>query len=171
LFDTIVDKLVAVFGFDTNNQRIDHVHIQSNILKLSPIRIFTQTIKKFLVNLKRHHREFFDSLGGTIIESYRSKKSQGAFSMVKPSESAKTLKIVSTDLFNIIEQFKDLQAIYSIRSYKLMQRLLAEQCKLKDHNVGKKVTIKKPCPVASDSLQDPSDGDRSLGACTKSKIN
>ena len=159
LFDNIADKLAAVFDVDTKNQRIDSVHIQSNMRKLGRIRIFTQTITKFLVNLKRHHRNPFDSLTATIIERYLSKKSQAAFSMVKPSESQKTLKIVSADLFNLIEQFKDQQAVCSMHSYKLIQRVLAEQCSLENDKDGKKVTIKKPCQVPSDSLQNPSDPD------------
>ena len=159
LFDNIADKLAAVFDVDTKKQRIDSVHIQSNMRKLGRIRIFTQTISKFLVNLKRHHRQLFDNLTETIIERYLSKKSQAAFSMVKPSESAKTLKIVSADLFNLIEQFKDQQAVCCMHSYKLMQRVLAEQCNLENDKDGKKVTLKKPCQVPSDSLQNPSDPD------------
>ena len=159
LFDNISDKLAAVFDVDTKNQRIDSVHIQSNMRKLGRIRIFTQTISKFLVNLKRHHRQLFDNLTESIIERYLSKKSQAAFSMVKPSESQKTLKIVSADLFNLIEQFKDQQAVCSMHSYKLMQRVLAEQCNLENDKAAKKVTIKKPCQVPSDSLQNPSDPD------------
>jgi hypothetical protein len=159
LFDTIADKLAAVFDVDTKNQRIDSVHIQSNMRKLGRIRIFSQTISKFLVNLKRHHRKLFARLDETIIERYLGKESQAAFSMVKPSESEKSLKILSADLFNLIEQFKHQQAVCSMHSYKLMQRVLAEQCNLQSDKDGKKVTIKKPRQVASDSLQNPSDPD------------
>jgi len=159
LFDNIAGKLAAVFDVDTKNQRIDSVHIQSNMRKLGRIRIFSQTITKFLVNLKRHHRQLFDKLAETIIERYLSKKSQTAFSMVKPSESEKTLKLVSADLFNLIEQFKHQQAVCSMHSYKLMQRVLAEQCNLENDKDDKKVTIKKPGQVPSDSLQNPSDPD------------
>ena len=159
LFDNIADKLAAVFDVDTKNQRIDSVHIQSNMRKLGRIRIFSQTISKFLVNLKRHHRQLFDKLDETIIERYLGKKSQAAFSMVKPSESEKTLKSVSADLYNLIEQFKDQRAVCSMHSYKLMQRVLSEQCNLENDKQGKKVTLKKPAQVPSDSLQNPSDPD------------
>ena len=159
LFDNIANKLATVFDVDTKNQRIDSVHIQSNMRKLGRIRIFSQTITKFLVNLKRHHRPLFDKLAESIIERYLGKKSQTAFSMVKPSESEKTLKILSADLFNLIEQFKHQQAICCMHSYKLMQRVLAEQCNLENDKDGKKVTIKKPGQVPSDSLQNPSDPD------------
>jgi hypothetical protein len=159
IFDNIGDKLAAVFAVDTKNQRIDSVHIKSNMRKLGRITIFSQTIAKFLVNLKRHHRQLFDNIDATVSERYVAKNAQTAFSMVKPSESEKTLKIVSADLFDLIEQFKDYPAVSLMHSYKLMQRVLAEQCNLENDKAGKKVTLKKPSEIASDSLQNPSDPD------------
>jgi hypothetical protein len=79
--------------------------------------------------------------------------------MVKPSESEKTLKTVSTDLFDLIEQFKDQPAVCAMHSYKLMQRVLADQCNLSSDTDGRKVTVKKPAEIPSDSLQNPSDPD------------
>ena len=159
VFDVIADKLAAVFAVDPKNQRIDSVHIKSNMRKLGRITIFSQTITKFLVNLKRRHRGLFDNIDTTIAERYLGKKSQSAFSMVKPSESEKTLKIVSADLFDLIEQFKDHRTVCSMHSYKLMQRVLAEQCNLQNDKAGRQVTLKKPSQIASDSLQNPSDPD------------
>jgi hypothetical protein len=162
MFDNISDKLAKVFQVDTTHQRIDSVHIQSNMRKLGRITIFSQTIHKFLVNLKRHHKELFDSIETDVIERYWGNKALSAFSMVKPSESQKTLKMVSDDLFDLIEQFKDQPAVCSMHSYKLMQRVLADQCHIEtDGDKGRKVTIKKPADVPSDSLQNPSDPDAS----------
>jgi hypothetical protein len=79
--------------------------------------------------------------------------------MVKPTEAEKTLKVVSRDLFDLIEQFKDQGAACQMYSYKLMQRVLADQCNLDDEGGGKKVEVKKPRQIASDSLQNPSDPD------------
>ena len=159
MFDAISDKLAMVFGVDTKDQRIDSVHIKSNMRRLGRISIFSQTIFKFLVNLKRHHRILFDAIDENIIVRYWGKKAIAAFSMVKPSESEKTLKTVSTDLFNLIEQFKDQPAIGSMHSYKLMQRVLADQCDRSSDTGGKKVTMKKPADIPADSLQNPSDPD------------
>jgi hypothetical protein len=159
MFDAISDKLAMVFGVDTKDQRIDSVHIKSNMRRLGRISIFSQTIFKFLVNLKRHHRILFDAIDESIIARYWGKKAIAAFSMVKPSESDKTLKVVSTDLFDLIEQLKDQPAVGSMHSYKLMQRVLADQCDLSSTTEGKQVTIKKPADIPADSLQNPSDPD------------
>jgi hypothetical protein len=157
MFDAIADKLAVVFGVDPKDQRIDSVHIKSNMRRLGRIGIFSRTIFKFLVNLKRHHRTLFDAIDDTVTERYWGKKAQAAFAMVKPSTSEKTLKTVSADLFDLIERFKDHPEVCSMHSYKLMQRVLREQCDLDTD--GGKVIVKKPADIPSDSLQNPSDPD------------
>jgi len=160
MFASIGDKLAKVFGVDTKKQRIDSVHIQSNMRKLGRISIFAHTIYKFLTNLKRHHRCLFDSIDRKIIDSYWGKKAMSAFSLVKPSQSAKTLKQVSEDLFSLIEQFKNHSSVGSMHSYKLMQRVLAEQCTIEPGDDGsREVVVKKPADIPSNSLQNPSDPD------------
>jgi len=159
MFDAISDKLAVVFGVDPKNQRIDSVHIQSNMRKLGRIGIFSRTIFKFLVNLKRHHLALFDGIDEKITTRYWGKKALAAFAMVKPSESEKTLQTVSADLFDLIEEFKDQSKVCAMHSYKLMQRVLADQCNLSSDTDGSKVTVKKPAEIPSDSLQNPSDPD------------
>ncbi len=160
MFEKLTDKLAKVFGVDLANQRIDSVHIRSNMRRLGRIAIFSRTIAKFLVNLKRHHRELFDTINADIIDRYWGEKALAAFSLVKPTESEKTLKQVSRDLFDLVEQFKDQTAVSAMHSYKLMQRVLADQCRVEtDDAGGAQVTIKKPAEIPSDSLQNPSDPD------------
>jgi hypothetical protein len=158
MFSNISDELAVVFGVDTKNQRIDSVHIQSNMRKLGRIRIFAHTIFRFLVNLKRHHHKLFEAIDPKQIERYWGKKAMAVFSLIKPSQSAKTLKEVSADLFDLIEKFKDQPAVCSMHSYKLMQRVLAEQCNIEPGD-GSKGVLKKPSDIASNSLQNPSDPD------------
>jgi len=157
LFDHITDKLAKVFKVKTDTQRIDSVHIKSNMRRLGRIGIFTSTIRKFLVNLKRNHKDHFDTVDNAIIERYLSKESLQCFSMVKPSESAKTLASVSSDLFHLVEQFKDHPDITGMHSYKLLERVLKEQCSVSED--GTQVHVKPPKEIPSDSLQNPSDPD------------
>ena len=87
LFSKITDKLARVFSVDTKTQRLDSVHIFSNMRHLGRIGIFVKAITKFLVNLKRHHRDLFESLSGSFSERYLTRKGQGVFSMPKPAYS------------------------------------------------------------------------------------
>ena len=62
LFDKVAQKLAKVFKVDLSKQRIDSVHIHSNMRRLGRISLFVKTIKKFLVNLKRRHPSVLDAL-------------------------------------------------------------------------------------------------------------
>ena len=157
LFDRVTDKLAKVFKVKTDNQRIDSVHIKSNMRRLGRIGIFTSSISKFLVNLKRGHKELFDTIDEAILDRYLSEKSPQCFSMVKPSESAKTLTSVSADLLNLVEHFKGHPEVQAMHSYKLLERVLKEQCNVSDD--GNPVEVKRHKEIPSDSLQNPSDPD------------
>ena len=159
IFDQISTKLAKVFNIKTGSQRIDSTHIKSNMRKLGRIGIFNHTILKFLTNLKRHHQDLFATLSAEVVNRYATKKALRAFSMVKPSASAKTLLQVSDDLYELIEQFKDQKAVTRMHSYKLMQRVLSEHCAVESDDGNRRVVVKKPKDVPTDSLQNPSDPD------------
>ena len=106
LFERVTDKLAKVFSVDTSQQRCDSVHLFSNMRHLGRIGLFCRTIKKFLVNLKRHHKSLFEGLDKALTDRYLSKQGEGVFSMVKPSESIRTLETLGADLFCLIERFK-----------------------------------------------------------------
>ena len=166
IFETVADKLAKVFSVDVTKQRLDSTHIFSNMRHLGRIGLFTETIEKFLVNLKRHNRELFLSLGDEIINRYLPQKGAEVFSLVKPTESAKTLEIVAADLFSITERFTDNKAVVSMTTYQLMLRVLKEQCMVTEdtETKTKKVEVKKNKEVPSDSLQNPSDPDATYDA-------
>ena len=91
MFENISDKLSSVFKVNTDHQRIDSVHIRSNMRKLGRIGIFVRTIHKFLKNLKRHHPRLFKTIKDDVIKRYLPEKALAAFSLVKPTESEKDL--------------------------------------------------------------------------------
>jgi len=159
IFDQIGTKLATVFNVKTGLQRIDSTHIKSNMRRLGRIGIFSHTIFKFLTNLKRHHQDLFATLNAALVDRYATKKALKAFSMVKPSASGKTLAQVSADLYELIEQFKEQKTVTGMHSYKLMQRVLAEHCVVPSDDGNRRVVVKKPKDVPTDSLQNPSDPD------------
>ena len=161
LFENVTDALAKAFGVDPAKQRIDSTHIFSNMRHLGRIGLFVKTIKKFLVNLHRHHKGLYSFLDKGFLDRYITKKGESAFSMVKPSESMKTLEEVGKDLFFLTERFRDNEDVSGMSSYQLMVRLLKEQCTVEEdiETHAKKVVVKSNKDVPSDSLQNPSDPD------------
>ena len=161
LFETITDTLAKVFRVDTSKQRLDSVHIKSNMRRLGRIGIFVRCLHKFLVNLKRQYPDLFATLPQELVDKYLSEKAVSCFSLVKPSETERTLASVSTDLFQVSQHFADHADVKGMHSYSLLLRVLNEQCRVKETADGELVEIEvKPAKeIPSDSLQNPSDPD------------
>ena len=166
LFNTTTEKLAQVFNVDTTLQRLDSVHIQSNMRHLSRIGIFAKTIHKFLTNLKRRYPQQFQQVDTDIADRYLSGKAPGCFSLVKPSEAAATLKQAARDLYRLVQQFGTDEAICSMHSYKLLARVLAEQCTIGESTDEQPhpVELKPAGQISSESLQNPSDPDAGYSA-------
>jgi hypothetical protein len=158
IFNEVTGKLAEVFKVNPATQRLDSTHIKSNMRRLGRLCIFTETIHKFLVNLKRGHKEIFDTIDQKITDKYLTEKALGCFSRVKPSDSRKSLNEVSRDLFDLVQQFKGDDKVTAMQSYKQLERVLSEQCNLTGSD-DNPIEMKPPKQIPSDSLQNPSDPD------------
>ncbi len=156
LFENVTYALKKLFALDPSKQRLDSVHIFSNMAHLGRIRLFVRTIRTFLTNLKRQHAKEYDALGEIVLRY--DKKSDGAFA-VKPTESAKKLVELGDDCFLLVERFKEHTAVVTMDSYKQLVRMFAEQCIVEKDDNGARAVVKANKDVPSDSLQNPSDPD------------
>jgi hypothetical protein len=166
VFNKVTDKLAEVFGVDTKKQRLDSQHIKSNMARLGRIGIMVRTISKFLTNLKRQHRELFDELPEDLAGKYMTQKALSCFSMVKPSDSARTLSKVAQDLFELAARFSGNDAVLSMTSFQLLLRVLHEQCHVTESATGEPLefTVRPAKEVSCHSLQNPSDPDAGYDA-------
>lgn len=161
IFEDVAARLAEVFSVEVSRQRIDSVHVFSNMRHLGRIGLFIKTIRKFLVNLKRQQKDLYASIESVVADRYMTKQSETVFSMVKPSESVKTLSILADDVFTLVERFKGNKLVASMSSYNFLVRLLKEQCLVEADpaNGSSRVSVKANKDVPSDSLQNPSDPD------------
>jgi hypothetical protein len=156
LFDLIANQLAELFKVDTSRQRIDSVHIKSNMARLGRIGIFFRAIDRFLVNLKRHHLKLWKKIDADLVERYQGQQAAGCFAAVKPSESKKTLIEVASDLYRLVTLFKDNAPVTGMNTYKTLCRIVNEQCDIQSDGT---IELKAPKQISSDSLQNPSDPD------------
>lgn len=156
VFDITARKLSSLFDVDTRKQRIDSVHIRSNMARLGRIGIFVKGIDRFLVNLKRHHRLLYDRIDRKLVQRYRGPKAVDCFAGVRPSQSKKVLSEVAADLYRLVSQFEAVSRVADMSSYKLLCRIVKEQCEIKSDGT---IELKAPKEISSDSLQNPSDPD------------
>src|SRR5450756_1329999 len=98
--------------------------------RLGRIGIFSQSIHTFLINLKRRHSEIFETIEKELVDRYLTEKAMSCFSLVKPSESGKTLEMVARDLFALVRRFRDHEEVKSLHSYNTLLRVLKDQCRV-----------------------------------------
>lgn len=157
IFDRVTDKLKRLFDVNTEQQRLDSVHIFSNMRHLGRIGLIAQTLRKFMVNLKRQDREQFTTVPEELQERYLPKRGEAVFALVKPSEAERTLQTLGKDLFELIERFRNDEKIQQMHSYGLLVRVFGEQFQVKVSDGESLILINEKVP--SDSLQNPSDPD------------
>jgi len=156
IFKRVTDHLADAFKVDTRFQRLDSVHIHSNMACLGRVRLMTRTIAKFLKNLRRQYREVYEStISDALSARYFKEQSSGYFGKVRPSETKRRLDEIARDLYGLIEVFSAHDNIRALYSFKLLQRVFREQCRV----VEGEVVVVPAKEVSSDSLQNPSDPD------------
>jgi hypothetical protein len=174
ILDAVNQSLANVANASFTRQRLDSVHISGNMAKLNRIQLFSKTTKVFLHNLKKNHRSDFNLIDPSLSKRYLGENKDASdsgypfFSQPKTGQRDKTLKSMATDIYTLVEMFKDQQHIAVMQSYQLLKRLFSEQCRVvasenntQDNESPVQVEVKDPKEVPSDSLQNPSDPDAS----------
>lgn len=159
LFQLVAHKLAQVFAVDTTKQRLDSVHLKSNMRRLGRLGILTRCIHRFLANLKRQHPELYGGLEPELAARYLTQKALACFSQVKPSASEKTLATVAQEGFGLLQRFAEHPQVSGMPSYRLLKRAINDQCEVKSAGVDApaEITVKPPREVSCQSLQNPSD--------------
>lgn len=159
MFQRVSHKLARVFEVDTSRQRLDSVHLQSNMRRLGRLGILAKCIHRLLVNLKRRHPELFADLDPALAERYLTQKALGCFSQVKPSAAARTLASVAQEGFDLLQRCAAHPQVSGLPSYGLLKRAVDDHCEVKaaGADAPAEVTVKPPREVSSQSLQNPSD--------------
>jgi hypothetical protein len=178
LLDNMLQKVsakMAVFaGVDLSCQRLDSVHVRSNMAKLTRIELFFKTVKLFLKALKKSHRDLFDQLDKGMRDRYLSedrrneKSSYNFFGRTTPGERQKNLTDMAGDIFQLINMFKENEAVSGMSSFGLLSRLFSEQCEVEpaggdEDGDSQKVTVIDPKKIPASCLQNPSDPDATYG--------
>jgi hypothetical protein len=169
IMDTVNVALAKSVNVDFSVQRLDSVHIFSNMATLSRVQLFHRTTKNFLKNLKKNHKDEYNSLDKPLIDRYLSDDSKNSnssynfFGETKSGERDKNLTSMAQDIFKLITIFQDDVKIAAMDTFKLIVRLFNEQCVVEpaggidESQVEQVVKVKAPKEVPSNSLQNPSD--------------
>ena len=134
LFADVTKKLIKRFGVDLSHQRIDSVHIVSNMRKSGRLAVLEDTVEQFLRELRKKDPAAFQTIDSEMVEEYLpSDKSDGeCFGLrQKPSRRRNAMIMVAADMYSLVSQFESHPVVREMDSYQLLARVLGEQCEIK----------------------------------------
>jgi len=172
LFEETAAKIAEALGIDTSRQRLDSTHIVSNIAMLTRLRLFAETMRKFLRDLQGASKQKFEAVPGGLRARYlKDDGEDSSYDDARSSEGRRRLAVCARDVWRLLDRFRGDEAVRALESYSLLERVLEEQCEIVKEAAtpaaGDADANESPVPVVlrdakdvgSDSLQTPHDPD------------
>ena len=174
MFVRVTRGLAESDGIGLGKQRLDSTHILPNIAVLTRLGLFTETVANFLRELQRQFEERLVEVRDEQVKRYLNR--EGYFADAKREQARRRLPVVAADVLCLVRQFEGDEAIASLESFGLLQRLLAEQCEVVepgerqdsgsdddgDETTEPKVEVKEPAKASGSSPQPPPDPDATV---------
>ena len=156
-FTEVTKQIAEVLSLNLGEQRLDSTHICSNMATLTRLGLFTKTIETFLKRLQKSFPTQCKALPKVFRERYMERS--GYFADVRGSQSQRRLEVVAKDLWTLVDRFRSDVNVRRLHGYKLLKRLLDEQCIIGADGDAESVALKPPKEIDSNTLQNPSDPD------------
>lgn len=160
IFQGITADLITAAGLSTAKQRLDSTQIVSNMSHLTRLGLFIRVIEGFLKRLKKQYPRLYQKLPQVYDQVYLQRA--GYFADVKSSQGRRRLAQSARHLFDLVDRFRGHAEISHLQAYRLMERLLQEQCHIQK-DAPEPVTLKDPKEIPADSLQSPADPEATYG--------
>ena len=144
-FERVTDEIIAILGLNTDEQRLDSTHIRSNMANLTRLGLFIRTMEHFLVRLQKSYPDRFDALPKILKERYGERP--GHFGDVRGTQSRRRLNVVAKDLWSLVDRFRADVDVKKMHAYKLLARLLDEQCVVAKSGQETSVEVKDSAEV------------------------
>ena len=171
-FEETTDGILAALGTRTGKQRLDSTHILSNMATLTRLGLFCETLRVFLRALRQKRPELAARIPEGLVRRYLKEDGEAtAYEDARSGDGRRRLAVCARDLYRLVERFRGTGA-RKLAEYKLLRRLLHEQCHVGKHGDGRPedddddagegkvpVALKDPAEVRADSLQSPHDPD------------
>lgn len=156
-FQTLTERMIQSLGLRTEVQRLDSTQVSSNMVHLSRLGLFVQTMERFLATLQKRFPAQVAALPPEFAKRYLERS--GYFADVTGGKSRRRLEQAAIDLARLVDRFAADPAVCALPAYGLLVRLFREQCEVHVEGSAPVAVLREPKEVASDSLQAPSDPD------------
>jgi len=153
VFHRVTSALIEALELDVSHQRLDSTHVFSDMATFGRSKLMGVTIKRFLTQLKRHHRAAYDALPDELSSRYAPSQAKMFGDFTGGRQQLR--QTVAEDLLFVVNRFAGDKAVAERASYKAMARVLHEQCEVSEDKTAVEVKAK----TGGDVMQNPSDPD------------
>lgn len=160
IFEEVTAEIVRQLNLTISKQRLDSTHLFSDMAQFGRLKLLAVTVKRFLVQLKRHDPKSYAALPQELKERYASSESR-LFGMGSKKQQSyeKSIAEIAEDIGLLLTRFGEEKAIAGRSSFKALARVFSEHCEVKKSKVIVKPKASDKNGQSSQVLQNPSDVD------------
>lgn len=150
----VTAELVQLLELDVSKQRLDSTHIESNMAKFGRMKLMATTIRRFLVQVKRHDEGSYNALKKSIRERYEA-SDQSIFGWKSLDDDGVNAlrQSIAEDLAYLVERYRRSKEHNSRSTYLMLVKVFEQQCEV----IDEKVAVKKK--TGGNIICNPSDPD------------
>ena len=155
VFLEVTTALAGELELDIKRQRLDSTHVLSNMAVLTRQQQLSVCVKRFLVQLEKHHPQSFSALPEELQQRYRPAETR-LFGGGKPASKNKLSREeiyqqIGEDMAQLISEFRAHEKIGKMKSYRAVERMFSEHFEPPEESGGKKDKPPKLRPKSEDS--------------------
>ena len=153
VFHRVTSALIESLELDVSRQRLDSTHVHSDMATFGRTRLMGVAMKRFLTQLKRHHRPLYEALP----EAFRGRYAPSQAKLFADFGGGRRAlrQTVAEDLLEIVNRFSGEEAVANRTSFQALRRVLEEQCTVSEEKTDVAVKAK----TGGNVMQNPSDPD------------
>jgi len=134
--ERVTRALVKALGLDVSRQRLDSTHVFSDMAVFGRTRMMGVTVKRFLTQLKRHHRAAYDALPEALRRRYAASAGRMFADAPRGTDARRALREeVAREMHRLVERFADDAAVGGRATYKALVKVFFEQCEVADGTI------------------------------------
>ena len=131
----ITKKFIEISGVSTKKQRTDSFFIHGWLQILTRYGLFKETIRKFLLALRKQKPGLYENIKGHLSKAYLEKD----FDLTEKDHEKAKRRILSMakDMHKLIVSFENHKQVKNYETFKILQQVFKEQCEIKNDSENK----------------------------------
>jgi len=156
LFVDLTQTFIEFCGTSVKKQRTDSFFIHGWLKILTRYGLFKETIRKFLMNLRKQKPGLYETIQKELSKNYLEKE----FDLTEKDRNLANKKIsqMAKDLYKLVLAFKNHHQVKHYESFKILKKVFTQQCELQDgqfQNEKEVVLKEKPDKDAINTPHNP----------------